>query len=616
MQPSLESAADSSTRPHPRGARRRALRAVCLAAFAPAGLLAAVTAAAQAAPKRVLIVHSFGRDYAPYDAVIGSFRRELAQRSPQPVIFLEAALDAGRLIGPDEEAAFAAYLGARFAQPAPDLVVGSARPAARFLVKYRESLFPRVPLLLTAIDARVAPDAPLKPGDAMVASRIDLRLAFEALLQALPDTRRIAIVLGATPLERYWRKEAERELAFLAGRVSLVWLDGLSLAETMQRVAALPADSAVFYGLMVVDGAGVPHERLDALAALKRVAKVPIFSLFEGELGQGVVGGPYLAQSLAGEETARLALRLLSAPPPAAPEVRTIDMKSAAYDARELRRWRIDEASLPPDSELRWREAAPWVQYRGQIAATALVIAAQAGLIAALLMQRRRRQRAEREARTLGGRLITAYEDEGRRLARELHDDVTQRLAGLSIEAATLQRLGEPAARAAAEQSISGELALLSRDVHALSYRLHPSVIDDLVLEEALRVECERAARRAGVAVAFHGDAAGGEVRGDAALCLFRVAQEALRNAVRHAQAQRIELRLRREHGGTELSVQDDGSGFDAQGERERASLGLASMRERVALLGGRLHIRSRRGQGTTVTAWLPQAAAPPEGAA
>ncbi|HMO46159.1 MAG TPA: ATP-binding protein [Rubrivivax sp.] len=592
-------------------ARRRALRAICVSAFALAGL-----AAAQPAPKRVLIVHSFGRDYAPYDTVIASFRRELAQRSPQPVVFLEAALDAGRPIGPDEERAFAAYLGARFAQPAPDLVVGSAGPAAQFLVRHRESLFAHVPMLLTAIDARIAPYAPLKPGDAMVASRIDLRRAFEALLQARPDTRRIAVVLGATPLERYWRKEVERELAFLAGRVSLVWLDGLSLAETERRVAALPADSAVFYGLMVVDGAGVPHERLEALAGLKRAAKVPIFSLFESELGQGVVGGPYLSQVLAGEEAARLALRILSPPPPAAPEVLVLDMKSVAYDARELRRWRIDASRLPPDSELRFGEATLWTQHRGQIVAAAAVIAAQAGLIAALLVQRGRRQRAEHEARTLGGRLITAYEDEGRRLARELHDDVTQRLAGLSIEAATLQRLDEPAARAAAERSISAELALLSRDVHALSYRLHPSVIDDLGLEEALRAECERAARRGGVAVAFHGDAAGGDLRGDPALCLFRVAQEALRNAVRHAQAQRIEVRLRRERGGTELSVADDGSGFEVQGERERASLGLASMRERVALLGGRLRIRSRRGQGTRVAAWVPQAAARPDGAA
>jgi signal transduction histidine kinase len=592
--------------PRPAFSPGRWPRLLCLAVLVVAGLSARPAAAADPAPKRVLIIHSFGRDFAPYDAVIASFRRELASRSPQPVVFLEAALDAGRIIGPDEEAAFAAYLGARFAQPAPDLVVGSAGPAARFLVRQREALFPQVPMLFTAIDARVAPRAVLKPGDAVVATQLDLPRAFEAFLRVRPDTRRIAIVLGDTPLERFWRKELERDLAYLGGWVDRVWLDGLSLAEMKQRVAALPADSAVFYGLMVVDAAGVPHERLDALAELKRAARVPIFSLFESELGQGVLGGPYLSQTRAGQEAAAIALQRLSAVPAAAADAVTIGMDGLAYDARELRRWRIDEARLPPGSQLLFREPAPWVQYRKEIVAIGALVVAQAALIGALLLQRARRQRAEREARTLGGRLITAHEDEGRRLARELHDDIAQRLAGLSIEAATLRRLGDPAARAATEQSISGELAHLSRDVHALSYRLHPSVIDDLGLEQALRMECERAARRGGVEVDFRCDAASGALRGEHALCLFRVAQEALRNALRHAQAKRIEVLLRPERGGAALSVADDGCGFDPQAGRERASLGLASMRERVALLGGRLAVSSRTGQGTRITAWVP----------
>ena len=586
--------------------RRALLRAICMAVVAMASLPAAAAADADASPKRVLIIHSFGRDFAPYDTVVASFRRELASRGQQPVLFFEAALDAGRVIGPKEEATFAAYLGARFAEPAPDLVVGSAGPAARFLLRHGRELFPRVPLLLTAIDVRVMPRAVLKPGDAVVATQLDLTRAFDSLLRVRPDTRRIAIVLGDTPLERFWRKEMQRDLAFLDGRVDLIWLDALSLADTKQRVAALPPDSAVFYGLMVVDGAGVPHERLEALTELKRVALVPIFSLFETELGQGVIGGPYLSQTRVGQEAARLALQRLGPGPAAAPETVTIGMDAVAYDARELRRWHIDESRLPPGSELLFRESPPWVHYRKEIVAIAGVIMAQAGLIAALLLQRARRRRAELEARTLGGRLITAHEDEGRRLARELHDDVTQRLAGLSIEAATLQRLGEPAARAAAEQSISGELAHLSRDVHALSYRLHPSVIDDLGLEQALRMECERAARRGAVEVDLRCDAASGALRGEPALCLFRVAQEALRNALRHAQARRVEVHLRPERGGAELSVVDDGRGFDPQAGRERASLGLASMRERVALLGGWWAVHSRPGQGTRITAWVP----------
>jgi len=591
-------------------ARRDALRAGCRAVAATLGLGLPWAAGAREPLKRVLIIHSFGREIAPYDAVTAEFRHELASRAPAAVVFLETALDAGRAIGAAEEAAFVVYLKARFADPAPDLIVSTGPTAGQFVMRHRQALFPGVPLVLTAIDARLAPRALLQPGDALVATRLDLPRVVDAIVRVRPDTQTIAVVVGDSALERFWRKELERAAAELTSRVGFVWFDGLSLAQMKQRVAALPPHSVLFYGLLIVDAAGVPHERLQALDELKQVAKVPVFSAFEAELGMGVVGGPYLAQSRAGRESARAALRSLSGAAAAEPEVMTIGMENPVYDWRELQRWRIAESRLPPGSEVRFREPSPWVQYRKQIVAVAAIIGAQAALIAALLVQRAQRRRAQHEARTLGGRLITAYEDEGRRLARELHDDITQRLAGVSIEAATLGRLAEPAARAAAEQSISGELARLSRDVHALSYRLHPSVIDDLGLEEALRIECARLARPGTVDVVFEADAADGGVRGESALYLFRIAQEALRNSLRHAAATHVRVTLRPDRGGTELSISDDGRGFDPAAERDRPSLGLAGMRERVALLGGRLDIRSRQGQGTSVTAWIPSSGA------
>jgi signal transduction histidine kinase len=593
-----------------RPARRAWLRRA--AAAAALGLLRLPAGAQGSKPRSVLIVHSFGREIAPYAASIAVFRRELASRSPEPVVFIEAALDAGRALGPAEQEAFADYLRARFSDPPPDLIVSSAGPAAQFLVRHRDAVFPGVPIMMTAVDVRVVPRAALRPGDAVVATRLDLPLVFDSILRLLPDTTTVAVVLGVTPLERFWRQQLQRDTAYLAGRVEFDWLDGLSLPQIKQRIAALPPHSAVYFGLLVVDAAGVPHEGLQALAELRQAANAPIFSIFESELGLGVVGGPYLSQTLSRAETARLALRQLAAGPAAGVQELSIGMDAIAYDARELQRWRIDTARLPRGSELRFAPVSPWQQHRWQIIGVSSVVVVQAGLIAALLLQRSRRRRAEAEARTLGGRLITAYEDEGRRLARELHDDITQRLAGLSIEAAALPRLGEPAARAAAEHSIGSELANLSRDVHALSYRLHPSVVDDLGLGEALRMECERAARRGQVAVEFEGDEAVGLARGDRALCLFRVVQEGLRNAVRHGKPQHVRVELRAADGSTGVSVVDDGCGFDPAAARERASLGLASMRERVALLGGRIEIHSRRGQGTRVIAWVPVAEATP----
>ena len=564
-----------------------------------------LAALATSAPKRVLIIHSFGRDIAPFDTVASSFRRELASHAPGPVVFLETSLDAGRAVGSNEENAFAAYLKARFSDPGPDLIVTVGGQAAKFAQQRRGEMFPGVPLLFMGLDHRVAPKRSLLPGDAIVATHLDPLQAFENILRIRPQTRRIAMVLGDSPLEHYWRKIFEEASASLAGRAQFTFYDGLPMAEIEQRIGELPPDAAVLYGVMMVDGAGIPHERLDALSRLRRVSKVPLFSLFGNELGRGVVGGPYLSESQVGAESALLALRSMADGPAAEPTTLTIGMQAPVYDGRELLRWQIDEALLPPGSEVRFRPPSVWQEYRKEIVAVSAVMVAQALLIIALLVQRSRRQRAEEQSRTLGGRLMTAYEDEGRRIARELHDDVTQRLASLSIEMAALTQLDSAQARAAAEESVSGALSRLGRDVHALAYRLHPSVIDDLGLEAALRLECDRLARRSGMTVDLEAEAVDG-VSSEAALCLLRVAQEALRNVERHAQAKQVRVGLKRQGDRIELGITDDGCGFDPSAERDRASLGLVSMRERVALLRGRLETRSRPGGGTQVLASVP----------
>ena len=216
-------------------------------------------------------------------------------------------------------------------------------------------------------------------------------------------------------------------------------------------------------------------------------------------------------------------------------------------------------------------------------------------------MQRGRRRRAEKEAAGLSGRLLTAHEDERRHLARELHDDLTQRLARLAIDAGLLERTAGGDA-----SQMRRDLVRLSEDVHALSYRLHPSLLDDLGLVEALRAECDRVASHGDVRVEVNTDDVPDTVPNEASLCLFRVAQEALNNAVRHGRANAMTVLLSARGSGLQIAVSDNGSGFDPKRSRDHASLGLASMRERVRLLHGEFDIESTPGRGTTVVAWVP----------
>ena len=211
---------------------------------------------------------------------------------------------------------------------------------------------------------------------------------------------------------------------------------------------------------------------------------------------------------------------------------------------------------------------------------------------------------SHREIQQLAGRLITAHEDERRRLARELHDDLTQRLARLAIDAG---RMESAADAPDGVRALREDLVRLSEDVHALSYRLHPSVLDDLGLVEALKAECDRVARRGDLRVEIEAGGVPAALPAEASLCLFRVAQEALSNTMRHAGASAVTVLLSsRSTGGLQIAVSDNGSGFDLERPRDRASLGLASMRERVRLLQGELDIESTPGRGTTVVAWVP----------
>jgi PAS domain S-box-containing protein len=220
--------------------------------------------------------------------------------------------------------------------------------------------------------------------------------------------------------------------------------------------------------------------------------------------------------------------------------------------------------------------------------------------------------------RALSRRLFEVQEEERRRLARDLHDDVGQALTALKIQLESLAR-GELAAR-------SGELAARSRvdecvdtvqhtleRVRQLSLSLRPPQLDDLGLAAALRSHLDRQARVAGLQAHFEADDPPADVAPDTETACFRVAQEAINNVLRHARARNLWLRLFANGGRLALSVRDDGSGFDLEKVRSRAargaSLGLVGMEERMALAGGAFELRSAPGQGTVLLATFPPAA-------
>lgn len=206
----------------------------------------------------------------------------------------------------------------------------------------------------------------------------------------------------------------------------------------------------------------------------------------------------------------------------------------------------------------------------------------------------------------LSGRLITAQEDERRRIARELHDDFTQRLAAAAIEIGRLEREQTSAAAREKLAELKLRMAKISDDVHGLSRHLHPRMLDDLGLAAAMEAECRASFERGGpiVNVEIAGDFQ--SVPRDTQLTLYRITQESLRNIQKHANVEEADVRLLRGAKSIDLIIQDRGEGFDRSSSDWKPGLGLASMEERVRLLGGDLTVKSEKGRGTRIHVVLP----------
>lgn len=213
---------------------------------------------------------------------------------------------------------------------------------------------------------------------------------------------------------------------------------------------------------------------------------------------------------------------------------------------------------------------------------------------------------SEQELQTLTASLLTAQEEERERLARELHDDLNQHLAALSLNADTLeQRLPDGGVRDQI-RSFRAEVEILSDHIRRLAHQLHPSVLEHFGLPKALRSYCEEFAKFNDLKVRYRDSDLPASVPPDIALCLYRVAQEALSNVAHHSRSKSASVVLAFAAGRIRLVVSDKGAGFDAADARARPGLGLLSMRERLRLVGGSLSIRTKLGEGTRVEASIP----------
>jgi signal transduction histidine kinase/ABC-type uncharacterized transport system substrate-binding protein len=380
--------------------------------------------AAEPEAKRVMILHSFGNDFRPWGEYARAIRSELTRQTRWPLDIQDHSLLTARSSDENPEGPFVDYLTALYAKRPPDLIICIGAPAANFVQRHRNRLFPAVPMLMTAVEQRRIRSESLTENDAVVAVRHDFTASFQTILRVLPATRNIVVINGASPNEKFWLGEIQKEAKAFEGRVRFQWFEDTPYETVLKEAASLPRDSAIFWHLMNVDVAGVVYEGDSGLKKLYAVANAPIFSYDDGFFGQEIVGGPMHSVSEGSRDTAAVAVRILGGEK--AGDIKTPPSGYAVpkFDWRQLQRWGIAASRLPAGSQVYFREPSTWARYRWQIVLICAVVLLQAGLISILLYERRRRKLAEFEARqriaelahvnryTLAGELTTSIAHE------------------------------------------------------------------------------------------------------------------------------------------------------------------------------------------------------------
>ena len=566
--------------------------------------------------RNVLVIHAGAESFPANPLLDAGIREALAAHPDLPIDYFTEYLESDFFPGEQATLAFVDYVRRKYEGRRLDLVIAMTGAGLRFVLNHRQTLFPHTPIVffgLATVDERTHTAGAGVTGVTVGAAYSEtLKLA----LALHPSTERVFVV--ARRADDLLIDSVRARLRDVSQQVSLTYLDEATLPGLLSAIRAIPARSVIlFVWHSQTDSGNIRYS--DTVAELvAKTARVPVYGSSDLYIGTGVVGGVVRMTRETGYRLGEMAIRVLTGTRP-----RDIPIEAASVipviDWRQVQRWNIPPSRLPAGARILFREPSVWEQYRVYILGAVIALVAQTALIAGLLIQRTRRHNAEQlvrhsqaalhnsydRVRNLGKKLLNAQERERSRIARELHDDITQQLAVLKLDLTILQRTmnGSADADAMAAEAVR-RAETIAMSVHGLSHRLHPARLQLIGLVEALD-ELRGEMTRPEMTIAFTHENVPAALPPHLTLCLFRIVQEALQNAIKYSRAGSVSVDLHAEPEALALTIEDDGVGFDVDVAWGRG-LGLLSVRERVEAIGATLAIRSSSGAGTRLQVRVP----------
>jgi signal transduction histidine kinase len=556
-----------------------------------------------AEPQKAVLALYGSRPDLPSNVIVDEIIRSTLERELGPRLdFYAEFLDTARWPEGETQIVVRDFLRRRYAQRKLSVIIAVARPAINFMRIYGDELFPDVPIVVYGDSDALRDWEPGRPITGTL-GKVDLSGTVELILRLQPKTREILVISGASASDQWLQSLARRQLEELEKRMKFTYLTGVAVEDLVSTVTRVPDGTAILFLSMFQDSAGNKLLSHEVLARIANEARVPVYSQGGTHVGLGIVGGVVFNPESLGRESAQLTLRLLRGDRLQDLPVQESKSTVPMVDWRQLQRWGLDEKRLPPGTVVRFREASVWQSYKWYIFSFLVAMTLESLLIVTLFVEVRKRRASEKILKELSGRLIHAAEEERQRLARELHDDFAQRLSLLSVGLDILHHESSADGTSLHQRlkELGKDVKELAGDVHDLSHRLHSSKLRLLGLKVALTEICRQVSRQHNLDIQLQAGELSSALSEDLSLCFYRIAQEALNNAVKHSHSTRIEVKLGDSSGRVWMRIKDFGVGFDPTSHAN--GIGLAAMRERLRMVGGSLQVKSSPGVGTELTA-------------
>jgi|HubBroStandDraft_2_1064218.scaffolds.fasta_scaffold28653_3 signal transduction histidine kinase len=556
--------------------------------------------------RHILILNEVGSSY-PGIAIINEGIQAALNDSPYRLEFYSEYMDTGLFPDPAEQQEIRDFYLRKYRKRKPDAIITVGPSPLKFMEEVHQRAFAGVPIVF-CLPVAGAPGAPTLDSDFTgVENDMAPAKTLEVALRLRPGTEHVVVVNGGIAnFDKQELASVKAELNAFTDHLDITYLTELAMPDLLERLRHLPAHTLILLSTISLDAAGRRFKGNETGRLVATAANAPVFSLFDVYLNHGEVGGYLSSLMEQGKIAGGMALRLLSGAKPQ--DIPRVDgVNTYMFDWRALQRWGLRESDLPPGSVVLFREISVWERAK-RLWISGLLIILALSLLATYLQYSRAELKKSRDAQAqLSGQLINAQEKERSRLASELHDDFSQRLAllafGLQNTAETL-----PDSSSTAKQTLDEfrqSVCELGDDLHSVSHRLHSSTLDTLGLVAGLSSLCREFGAKQGIEVAFASEDIPRTVRPEVSLCLFRITQEGLQNLKKHSGAKRAKLSLRHKGDRLFLSLCDEGKGFDTN-RMEKPGLGILSMQGRARLLGGDFEIHSKPGKGTRIEAWVP----------